>query len=80
MKFSMTGQDKDDCLIEVTPWVGLGLTVIAPCLSFQFLLPVYILWKVGFFSETRNVIESKQCMNNYSMVLCQSEIQGYRLI
>jgi len=54
MKFSMTGQDKDDCLIEVTPWVGL--TVIAPCLSFQFLLPVYILWKVFFFQKLETLL------------------------
>jgi len=27
MKFSMTGQEKDDLLIQVTPWVGLTVYV-----------------------------------------------------
>ena len=27
MKFSMTGQEKCDCLIEVTAWVGLTVSI-----------------------------------------------------
>jgi len=27
MKFSMTGQEKSDCLLEVTAWTGLTVNI-----------------------------------------------------
>jgi len=31
IKFSMTGQEKDDCLIEVTTWAGLTVYLYTFC-------------------------------------------------
>ena len=66
MKFSMTGQEKGDLLIEVTVWVGLTVLLI----SFVFF--VSIVWCGGKTMEmpccTIYTCILNQIQNNYNFI------------